>query len=112
MISLMKKFIAATAAGVGYLISSGVSFAQEIQVQPPILNGKKVGYSDINDFINKAIVLVFIVAVIGVLVMLIVGAVRWIFSGGNKESVASARGMIIHALIGLAILAVAFALAR
>ena len=33
-------------------------------------------------------------------------------SGGDKEAVGKARGRIINALIGLAVLAVAFALAK
>lgn len=44
--------------------------------------------------------------------MLIIGAFEWITSGGDKEAVGKARNRIINALIGLAVLAVAFALAR
>ena len=69
----------------------------------------------INKFIkNKDIcsllLCIFIVAIILVLVMLVIGAVQWIFSGGDKEALTSARGRIINSLIGLAILAVAFAI--
>ncbi|MBI2314685.1 hypothetical protein HYU93_01330 [Candidatus Daviesbacteria bacterium] len=39
-------------------------------------------------------------------------AFEWITSGGDKEAVGKARGRIINALIGLAVLAVAFALAN
>jgi len=69
-----------------------------------------VGYSDIGTFINAAIQLAFIVAIIVALAMLVWGAVEWIFSGGNKESVDGARKRIVNALIGLTILAVAFAI--
>ena len=82
-----------------------------IQISPPVLNGNPVGYTSIADFLNKAITLAFIIAVIAVLIMLVWGAIQWIFSGGEKEAVAAARGRIINALIGLAILAVAFAIA-
>ncbi len=44
--------------------------------------------------------------------MLIIGAYEWIASGGDKENVAKARNRIINALIGLIVLAVAFALVR
>ena len=69
-----------------------------------------VGYTNISDFINASVRLAFIIALIAVLVMLVWGAIQWIFSGGEKEAVAAARGRIINALIGLAILAVAFAI--
>lgn len=99
----MKK-LAPLAALTTYLTLAGAAFAQ-IQIQRP-----DVGYANISDFLNALIRLAFILALIIVLVMLIWGAIQWIFSGGEKEAVASARDRIIHALIGLAVLAVAFAL--
>lgn len=65
-----------------------------------------------SDFIAKALVLVFTVGAFLVLIMLIIGAYEWIASGGDKENVAKARNRIINALIGLIVLAVAFALVR
>lgn len=112
MITLPMKKLAALASGIGYLIPATTTFAQNIQISPPVLNGNPIGYTSIGDFINKAITLAFIIAVIAVLVMLVWGAIQWIFSGGEKEAVAGARNRIIHALVGLAILAVAFAIAR
>lgn len=113
MINLTMKKLAALASGITYLATVVSVFAEEtIQISPPILQGKRVGYTSLADFINKVIILAFIIAVIAVLVMLIWGAIQWIFSGGEKEAVAGARNRILHALIGLAILAVAFALAR
>lgn len=106
----MKK-LAAVSSILGFLSLAKSAFAQ-IQIQPPKLDGQKVGYTDISQFINNAIVLAFIIAVIIVLVMLVWGAIQWIFSGGSKESVEAARNRIIHALVGFAILAVAFAIAR
>lgn len=99
----MKK-LAPLAALTGFLGLAPSAFAQ-IQIIKP-----GVGYSNISDFINAIIRLAFILALVIVLVMMIWGAVQWIFSGGEKEAVAGARDRIIHALIGLAILAVAFAL--
>ena len=108
----MKK-LAALISGITFLSQAVTTFAQDtIQLQKPVLQGKNVGYTSLGDFINKAITLAFIIAVIAVLIMLVWGAIQWIFSGGEKEAVAGARNRIIHALVGLAILAVAFALAR
>ena len=69
-----------------------------------------VGYSNIGTFITAAIQLAFVIAIIVTLAMLIWGAVQWIFSGGEKEPVDNARKRITNALIGLAILAVVFAI--
>jgi hypothetical protein len=100
----MKK-LAAISSGISYLFVSATSAFAQIQVQHP-----GVGYRTINDFINAALRLAFIIALVLVLVMMVWGAVEWIFSGGNKDAVGNARNRIIHALVGLAILAVAFAL--
>lgn len=106
----MKK-LALVSASVTYFMSAVVVFAQDansrIQIQKP-----DVGYSDIATFINAAIRLVFIIGLLGVLAMMIWGGAEWIFSGGEKEAVGKARGRIVNALIGLAILAVAFAIAN
>ncbi len=104
MMYIAMKKLAPLAALTGFLGMAPAAFAQ-IQIVKP-----GVGYSNISDFINAIIRLAFILALIIVLVMMIWGAVQWIFSGGEKEAVAGARDRIIHALIGLAILAVAFAL--
>ena len=100
----MKK-LAPVIATVVYLASSTKAFAQTIQIKNP-----DVGYSNISDFINAALRLAFIIALIIVLAMLVWGAIEWIMSGGNKEALDNARKRIINALIGLAILAVAFAI--
>ena len=70
-----------------------------------------VGYSNIGNFVNNLITLMFIVATVIVLFMLVWGAIQWIFSGGDKDAVKAARDRIIHALVGFAVLAVAFAVA-
>ncbi len=58
--------------------------------------------------LSNVIMIVFIVATLAVLFMLIFGALQWILSGGEKEKVSQARGRITNALIGFAILALAF----
>lgn len=78
-----------------------------IQVSPP-----PEGFHSVGDFISKSITVSLAIAVLVVLGMLIWGAFEWITSGGDKEAVGKARNRIINALIGLAVLAVAFALAK
>lgn len=71
-----------------------------------------VGFKTIGNFISNALFLVFAIGALMVLIMLIVGSFEWITSGGDKEAVGKARSRIINALIGLVVLAVAFALAN
>lgn len=81
-----------------------------INLNRPSLGTQAVGFSNVGSFINNAITLAFVVAMIIVFVMLVWGAIEWMLSGGDKDAVGKARGKIIHALVGLAILAVAYAI--
>src|SRR5688500_3437708 len=105
----MKK-IASAYALITYFATAAVIYAQT-QNSPIVIEPPRSGYSDIGKFITAVVNLVFIVGALAVLIMLIWGAVQWIFSGGEKDAVASARNRIVHALVGLAVLAVAVALA-
>jgi len=94
---------------VSSLITPFIVFAQN----PPLsITKPSSGFSDVGKFVTNLLQLAFVVAIFVVLVMLIWGAFEWITSGGDKEAVGHARNRIINALIGLAVLAVAFALAK
>src|SRR5258708_3446126 len=105
MINLRMRKIAALTASIAYLINAASVFA--LQVAPP-------GNVGINGQIGPSVILtnvfriIYIVAALLVLFFLVLGAFNWITSGGDKEKVGKARGQIINALIGLAILALAF----
>ncbi len=101
----MRKIAFLTA--ISSLLSPSIALAQNITITKP---GQ--GFVTIGDFISKTLSLAFLSAILLVLVMLIWGAFEWMISGGDKEAVGKARGRIINALIGLAVLAVAFALAK
>ena len=103
----MKKLTAITST-VLYLSSPAITFAQEIVINPD----KSKGFTTVGNFISNFLTIAMAIAIIVVLIMLIWGAFEWITSGGDKDAVGKARGRIINALIGLAVLAVAFALAR
>lgn len=107
----MKKLVAGLSSAV-YLLSAFKVFAEDIVISSPQVNGHQAGYSNLGTFITNILILAFGIALLVVLIMLIWGAFEWITSGGDKEGVGKARSRIINALIGLAVLAVAFALAR
>lgn len=104
----MKKFVAISTA-LGYLITAGIVRAQSpspISINLPTNFGVP-GNTEPGDLIANALKIIFLVASLVVLFMLVIGAFQWITSGGDKEAVGKARGRITHALIGLAILALA-----
>lgn len=107
----MKKKLAVLSIFSPFLAASK-AFAQDIIINPPTgEKGVKVGYSDLGKFVSNVLSLAFGLALLFVLIMLVWGAFEWIASGGDKDAVGKARNRIVNALIGLAVLAVAFALA-
>ncbi len=105
----MKKILAFTTATGLSLFTTATAYAvDEIQIIQP--SGQ--GFPTIGSFITNALTVAFALAILIVLIMMIWGAFEWIASGGDKEAVGKARGRIINALIGLAVLAIAYAIAR
>lgn len=102
----MKKLAFLTSA-VMSLLTPVAAFAQSINVTAP-----SQGFKNLGDFISKTLQVSFAVGILVVMAMLIWGAFDWITSGGDKDNVAKARNRIISALIGLAVLAITYALAR
>lgn len=78
---------------------------------PPAIEAIKPGATPaekIGAVLTNIIKIFYIVASIAFVFMFLSGAVSWIFSGGNKESVAKAKDRITHAIIGIILLALAF----
>ncbi len=113
----MNKFAPIAATAITYLTLATTALAQNtttggINLTPGRpAQGINPG-TDPRIIITNAITIVFVVAVLAVLVFLIWGAFKWITSGGDKEAIKGARGMIVSALVGLAVLALAFVIAR
>ncbi len=100
----MKKVAGTASVLFSYLLSPASVLA--LQVQPPENIGIK-GDTSVSTILTSALNIIYVVSIILVLFYLIWGAFKWITSGGDKEAVAGARKTILHALIGLAILALA-----
>ena len=75
------------------------------------LNGLE-GADFFSALIKSLIGLSFVLASIIFIFILIMGAIQWISSGGDKGAVQSAQGKITNAVIGLVILFSLFALLR
>ncbi len=107
-LSLIEKLFTATVA---YLYSTSVTFAQTTT-----WSGVCVGGTD-NDVATIqglecliANVFTVIITLIGLaaFVMLIVGAVRWLVSGGNSSNIDKARSTMTYAIIGIVVALSAF----
>jgi hypothetical protein len=85
-------------------------FAQDIGIPSDISNTFQI--TDISTFIGAILQLMFIIAGILVFVFLVWGGVQWITSGGDKAQTQAARDRITAALVGLAIVALAYAITR
>ncbi|OGE26818.1 hypothetical protein A3H85_01285 [Candidatus Daviesbacteria bacterium RIFCSPLOWO2_02_FULL_40_8] len=106
----MRKVLA-SASVVGFLatVTSALAVVTPtigVQLKPPT-QGINPG-TPVGTLLSNALTIIFVIAALAVLFMLIIGAFQWITSGGDKEKVGKARDRITQALVGLAILALAF----
>ncbi len=65
--------------------------------------------TDVGTIISGAIGAAFILAGLLVFAYMVWGGLQWITAGGDKASLESARGRITNAIIGMVIIAIAFA---
>jgi hypothetical protein len=81
------------------------------EITNPVLEslGQKTGLSFFQSFIPNLIGLGFVVGTIIFFFILILGAIQWISSGGDKQALEGARGKVTNAVIGIVILFSVFA---
>jgi len=103
MINLMSKKFAAAISVFSYL--SLATQALALQVRDPGI-GIRASTSP-STVLTNALTIAYVIAAVLVLFFIVLGAFKWITSGGDKDAIASARKTIINALIGLALLALA-----
>jgi len=70
------------------------------------------GIKDIGKLLSSSIQVAMIIAAILTFVYLVWGGIQWILSGGDKTQTQAARDRITMALIGLGIVAAAWALMK
>lgn len=83
-------------------------------VLPPTIGGgeaptRTMGGTATGSIISAVIGGMFIIAFLTALIYLFTGAFHWITSAGDKANLEHARGKIIHAIVGLIIVASAWA---
>lgn len=73
--------------------------------------GKEFPFGDILSLgqgFNRLVMPVFEIAGVAVVIYLLIGGVKYMTSGGDKNAVASAQQMITHAIIGFVLLVLLF----
>lgn len=105
----MKKF-----APLAALAGLAATAAPVLAATGSITVSKPPGFQieDLGKFITNLIGVVLIIAAILVFVMLVWGGIQWITSGGDKGKTEEARNRITAALVGLAIVAAAWAVVQ
>ncbi len=66
----------------------------------------------LNTYLPNAVGLIFVAGILFFFFMLLIGAVSWILSGGDKAHIENARARITNALIGLVLLFATFAIIK
>ncbi|MEA2088768.1 MAG: hypothetical protein U9O55_02940 [Patescibacteria group bacterium] len=105
----MKKIISLVFVSV-FLFSMmfSVTLAQNFGMEYATTLG--LGTEGLRSMISSVVsILLGFLGILAIIVIL-VGGFQWMLSGGNEEKVASARGMIIAGVIGLAIVLASFAI--
>lgn len=92
---------------------------QNLIAQSPITNPllkdtirTKTGVEFFQSFIPNLITLGLIIGVIFFLFILIIGAIQWISSGGDKNALEGARSKITNAIVGIVVLFAVFAVLK
>lgn len=81
-------------------------------VPPSQIQNLGFGAEGISNILNRGIELLFIVAGIIFVFMIVISAVQWIVSGGDKEGIGKARGRLTAAIVGIVLLSLAFVIIR
>jgi hypothetical protein len=85
-------------------------FAQITNLATPNLTGD--GATFFGNFIPKIITILFLIGGLAFFFMFLIGAIRWITSGGDKGAVEGARSQITQALIGMLVMVSIWAIAK
>jgi len=102
---LQKISLATTGALASLQVWAGTALAAPTTVSAP------TGFfSDIGSLINQILKFVMVISALLVFMYLIWGGIEWITSGGDKGKTESARNKITSAVIGLIVVASAFAI--
>ncbi|HCS79203.1 TPA: hypothetical protein DIV55_05705 [Patescibacteria group bacterium] len=102
----MKKLLPYVSIGTAFLTLATSAFAQTIKILRP----KLVPDTEIGGVIGAVVGVVLIIAAVLAFIFLLLGGIQWITSGGDKAGLEAARNKITNAIVGLIIVASAWAI--
>ncbi|GIW59165.1 MAG: hypothetical protein KatS3mg087_0231 [Patescibacteria group bacterium] len=102
------KLVGSTTALVTVLSAAQAAFAGT--TAESLITSSPFGFSSISAAIAGVMQLVFFFSLMLVLIYLVWGGIQWITAGGDKAGLEAARGKITGAIVGLIVVAVAFAI--
>ncbi len=98
---LMAGSLPGTVSAVNYGLRAGADAARGSE-QPAQLFGDGGIFHQITN------IMLFMIGILSV-IMLIIGGLRYVISGGNKDAVTSAKNTILYAIVGLIVALLAYA---
>lgn len=81
----------------------------------PALGSSLQGFTGVgffNDLLPRLIGLSFVIGIVIFLFFMVLGAIQWIISGGDKAALEGAKGKITNAIVGIIILFSIFAILK
>jgi hypothetical protein len=102
LIALLSVFLAPTSLAFNLTISDGANSARGVD-QATTLFGSAGIFTTISN------VMLFLVGAISV-IMIVVGGLRYVISGGNSGNITAAKNTILYAIVGLIIAIMAYAI--
>lgn len=70
------------------------------------------GFTNLGSLMSNIVQIVFFIAGLAFFISLVLGGIQWMSAGGDQKAMASARGRITSAVIGLIIVVAAYAITR
>ena len=106
----MRKILSSAVGLISYALVASPVFADVLDAGVKTPPGSTVIPADtsIGSIISFLVAFIIVVAFLAALLFIVIGAIQWITSGGDKQRVADARNHIISAVIGLIIIALTF----
>lgn len=112
-----RRLVTSTGAAIGALGASALPVLADAKTQvnlnPPAGSGfARLGDLTFGELVGGLIRISLVVAAIVFFFVLVIGGIRWILSGGDKQATEGARGQITAALVGLVIVFAAWAIVQ
>lgn len=70
------------------------------------------GNTGLSTFLSDIVAIVIYAAAATALIFIIIGSIQWMLAGGDPKSVSQARGKVVTAVIGLAVILSTLAILR